>query len=240
MKTDYTTKKRGKRGFTLVELLAAMAVFMIIMTVLLSFLASAQRVWTGCINRNRLYADARTAMNLMARDLQCAFYENEQTPFWNDTASANPKRICFITATPNKPSDADSRLIEAQYMYDSTNYKIQVSYTGDNSSDWNFYGSNASTAFGSSGSSPDGETFQDLIPYVIDFDITCFDNKMNILDSSSTTEKYEFPYAVKIELTLLDAANFTKWRASGNDDLRDNNIRTFTRMIIIGNRGQYD
>ena len=61
--------------FTLVEVIVSMAVFSLLMLGLMQFFSSAQNLWSSASNRNVTYDEARTAMNLMAADLMCVYYE---------------------------------------------------------------------------------------------------------------------------------------------------------------------
>jgi type II secretory pathway pseudopilin PulG len=125
--------KFKKRYFTLVELLAAMAVFSIISLVMMRFFNSSQKVWSIASQRNILYSDARIALNLMTRDLQCAMYNNENSaigiyPFWykyngavgtNDyyTTAIADTQLNFITATDIRPDTTASSICEVRYAF---------------------------------------------------------------------------------------------------------------------------
>ncbi|MDD5697122.1 MAG: hypothetical protein PHH77_00765 [Victivallaceae bacterium] len=74
--------------YTLVEVMVAMGIFLILMTIMMQFFTSAQGLWSLSSKRNQLYADARVAMNLMTKELQTMLYRNDTTdgsgiyPFW--------------------------------------------------------------------------------------------------------------------------------------------------------------
>lgn len=72
-------KALQKRFFTLVEVIVSMAVFAILMLGLMQFFSSAQNLWTSTGKRNISYDEARTAMNMLATDLMCAYYEEGRT-----------------------------------------------------------------------------------------------------------------------------------------------------------------
>lgn len=81
---------RGKniiRHYTIVEVMVAMGIFLVMMTIMMQFFTSAQKVWNLASKKNMLYADARVAMNLMTRELQSMLYDNDtdgtgKYPFW--------------------------------------------------------------------------------------------------------------------------------------------------------------
>ena len=90
--------------------MAAMGVFAIIMLIMLAFFSSAQKAWTNCINRGQIYENARVAMDLISRDLQCTYYEVNRIPFWNKgytncvDAAYNQQMLAFVSATSIPPS----------------------------------------------------------------------------------------------------------------------------------------
>ena len=81
---------RGKniiRHYTIVEVMVAMGIFLVMMTIMMQFFTSAQKVWNLASKKNMLYADARVAMNLMTRELQSMLYDSDADstniyPFW--------------------------------------------------------------------------------------------------------------------------------------------------------------
>ncbi|MCK4982534.1 MAG: hypothetical protein KAS17_06400 [Victivallaceae bacterium] len=81
-------KKHNIRHYTIVEVMVAMAIFLVMMTIMMQFFTSAQKVWNLSSKRNDMYADARVAMNLMTREIQSMLFRNEATdgtgiyPFW--------------------------------------------------------------------------------------------------------------------------------------------------------------
>lgn len=147
-----------KRAFTLIEVLMAMVVFSILMFALMSFFSQAQKIWTGSAGRTEMFENARIALDMITRDLQCAYYVNEKTPFWHcpESANSHSQVLAFVASTQAKPnSNCVSRLVEAKYLVDKSPtesasrdpYWLKVSYTGDYKSDgsgandkWNFYG----------------------------------------------------------------------------------------------------
>ena len=113
-----------RKYFTLIELMAAMGVFAIIMLIMLSFFSSAQKAWTNCANRGQIYENARIAMDLISRDLQCAYYDKDKIPFWNKgytnyilaNAVYNQEALCFVSATNIAPDGCNSKICEIKYQ----------------------------------------------------------------------------------------------------------------------------
>ena len=82
-------KKNIIRHYTIVEVMVAMGIFLVMMTIMMQFFTSAQKVWNLASKKNMLYADARVAMNLMTRELQSMLYDNDSDntgyyPFWHE------------------------------------------------------------------------------------------------------------------------------------------------------------
>ena len=80
-------KKHFIRYYTIIEVMVAMSIFVIMMTIMMQFFNSAQKVWNASSKRNMMYADARVAMNVMSREIQSMLYDNEVDtgtyPFWH-------------------------------------------------------------------------------------------------------------------------------------------------------------
>jgi len=67
-------KMTSKKRFTLLELLVAMAVFAVMMTVLMQFFGSAQKVSKRTGDKIKNYEDARIALEMISRDLKTVKY----------------------------------------------------------------------------------------------------------------------------------------------------------------------
>ncbi|MDD5699479.1 MAG: hypothetical protein PHH77_12770 [Victivallaceae bacterium] len=86
-------RKYRIRHYTLVEVMVAMGIFLIMMTIMMQFFTSAQGLWSLSSKKNMLYSDARVAMNLMTREIRSMLYCNDETggsgiyPFWYEWIS---------------------------------------------------------------------------------------------------------------------------------------------------------
>ena len=82
-------KKIYRHKFTLVELLAAMAVFSVLLLVSMQLFSGVQRVWVRAEQKTNSFADSRAAMEFIAARLQTMVYysikiddnNSEQVPF---------------------------------------------------------------------------------------------------------------------------------------------------------------
>lgn len=73
MKLKY---KKSRLNYTLVEILAAMGVFMIIALVVMRFFSGAQKLTSSTNSYNEMYADVRAFFNIIGNDLQTIVYNN--------------------------------------------------------------------------------------------------------------------------------------------------------------------
>jgi len=109
--------------------------------------------------------------------------------------------------------------------------------------------------------SSSSDDFHRVIPYVTDLSFTCFNDSLSsdsiiapdsgtstIADSGVVTD---FPFSIEVNLSLMDKNTWQKWVELGgnvnpvNDSdaakaYRRKYERTFSKLILIGNRGQYD
>ncbi len=225
--------KRYCRPFTLIELITAMAVFVVLMGVMMKFFQEAQQAWSLSSQRAMVYDNARVAMDLITRDLQAAYYKKDVTPFWHSTTDV----LGFISATPMPQVDSTSPFHEVQYKLEDDWLKRSV--TGNQSGNFDYH-TNFDTAFSTR------EDFVEIVPYVTDLKFTCYNNKVvNPTIPQADIDLTNFPFIVMVELTLLDKNSWEKWKAflagSANDAanaLKENQERTFTKMIFMGERGQ--
>ncbi|MBE6363458.1 MAG: prepilin-type N-terminal cleavage/methylation domain-containing protein [Lentisphaerae bacterium] len=98
-------RRTVKKHFTLVELLVAMAIFSILLLVSMQIFSSSRRLWLDSENKNKIYADARTAMEFITSRIQTQVY-TENMPFLIEKNSRNSKMF-FPTAMPMNRKDAD-------------------------------------------------------------------------------------------------------------------------------------
>ncbi len=71
---------RRKQNFTLIELIAAMGVFVIILAMVMQIFTGAQTMWRHTENRTEIYADARAAMDIVCRMIENSAALYQETP----------------------------------------------------------------------------------------------------------------------------------------------------------------
>jgi type II secretory pathway pseudopilin PulG len=128
-------RERGERkcGFSLLELLCAMAILMIIVLMISTIFAESDKTWTLGTNRADNNATGRAAVNMIANDLQYAVADNvlafKMQPDRNNLQSfgfANSE-ICFVSLqndcnTNTKPSTRTA--LEMAYYVDATTNNV--------------------------------------------------------------------------------------------------------------------
>lgn len=271
--------KKNIKLFTLIELITAMAIFSILMVVMMKFFNEAQQAWTKTSQQSLVYENARVAMDLIARDLQCIIYESEKTPFLHRArmpswTPAQRETLCFITATPVPEGVYSSTVCELNYqLANDTNDEgwLMRSCTGNDTNKWNYYdnflvGPTGSTNNVFSGNDESRSIFNRVIPYVTNLTFFCYDKNMNLISADARAGNVElnvgqnnaFPYAIKIQLSLMDKEGWNKWKAMGGtpaniywdhsggvlvdtdpqSEFRKKFERTFTKIIFVDDRGQ--
>ncbi len=102
------------------------------------------------------------------------------------------------------------------------------------------------------------DPYRRLIPHVTNLEFVCLDKEYNLISDKSTIiyrdKSTPFPYMVMVKLSLMDAVAWEKWLAIGGlphqpirggesaraQEFRAENERTFTKLVLIGDRGQYE
>lgn len=208
--------RRMKKNFTLIELIVAMGVFSLLMLVLMQFFGSAQKLWTTTSSKTETFESARIAMNLIANDIQNAYYElgHDRTKLFICPISAT--QFGIATVRPEKPnSNCKTNLCKVQYKFDSSNSVLRINIVGDYDSagvdgstttpvKWPFMttfttniASVADSPFSTAKldnndydiSSPTSnkDGWKELIPYVIDFTYTFYDKMGNSFGTDGNT-----------------------------------------------------
>ena len=143
-----------KAPFTLVEMVVSLGVFSILMLIMFQMFTSAQKSWLISKSRADAYENAKIALDLISRDLQCVYYTQTGTPFWHGAYTgwdefSNNEILAFVSATPVPPGITNSTLCEVKYQlayvadHSAANKDkdgwLRRSVTGDSSGvKWNF------------------------------------------------------------------------------------------------------
>jgi len=253
------TANRRVHAYTLIELLAAMAVLTIMMGFLFKFVHTAQRAWSLTESNTRLYQNAQIAFDLIAHDLRAAVasdFQDAEIPFWingsyNSATWPEQDAICFVAAIEARNEDSETRMVEVRYslftdesdndpVHEKQLYWLRRSLTSDkvtgppvaNDVKWDFYGvfKGKKNASG----------------VIIDEDwVGTGQNRHHIIDGveefavqaypSTTGTQNELPAAVQVKLTLIDPeATKANVPAALQTLIKNRSRRTFTKVIFLG------
>jgi hypothetical protein len=217
-------------SFTLIELLAAMAVLVVVMGVLFQFFGSAERAWSRAETNTRIYESARIALGLITRDLQSAVASSRagaEIPFyvWPGAGGGSGERLSFIARVETN-TEAKADLCEIVYAWKDSGANAKElrrardcdrTSSGVNT-DWDFYGK--TDAAWASTHAP----LQTVIPGVTAFSLICIDRSGAVMSGTSNT----LPAAVLVSLTLIDEKLL-----AAPPVVQDRSKRTFTKTIFL-------
>jgi type II secretory pathway component PulJ len=220
-----------KNSFTLVEMLASMAILVILMGFLFQFLSSAQRAWSLIETNTRIYENARVAMDLITRDLQCAVasdVDGEEIPFYYNTTDQLPT---FVSATSVPYNEAaNSKLCEVYYSTSGDTLKRQC--VGDLDSGWNFYGNVSGWQTNASTTTNDRE----IIDGVKELKIACYTYNTStlLLEEISSGSYTKLPDSAVISLTLVNPSIPPDITGTVLENIEKKTKRTFTKIVTFG------
>ncbi|MFA4943652.1 MAG: hypothetical protein WC789_02995 [Lentisphaeria bacterium] len=231
------------RRFTLIELLAAMAVLVILMFALFSFFGTAQKLWSHTETNTRIYENARTALDIITRDLQATIPNGEDAgkiPFWigkrETIATGDRDRLAFVAAT-EAFNGTESRAVEVLYNYDATDFEFKRALTGDDATtaNWDFYAKHhPATWYSTIG----GTGRQKVIGGVENIVFQCVQGGAVVNPDTAPSATYDLdnpPDIVTVSLTVFDEKLAPVWKdlpAAKQAEQR----RTFTKIIFLGGR----
>ena len=226
-----STAKRSKTmwPFTVIELLAAMAVFVVLMGVLFQFIGGAQDVWPRSKSNATIYENARVAMDLIARDLQGAVasdFPGQEIPFYYDSDNDQPT---MVSATNLTIGGSRAKLSEVTYTTNSDNELVrEVACDIGSANEWDFYGK-PSNWYSNDRTQTSCDTAV-VIDGVRSASITCYADYGEMPSAGTTTNTTVLPNYARISLTLVDP-NLLE------DDVPQSEIdkskRTFTKTVYI-------
>ncbi len=234
-------------GFSLVELLLAMAVLSVLMLLLFKFFANMQMAWTTSMNTTQVYEDARVVLDVITHDLQSALSKPNDIPGQHIRFhQESPNSLWFVTVgDPNQ--NAKSTLIEVGYRKANHCFERAVvddaANLEDDSKPWNIYG-NRDAADNQNG-------YQKVVSGVLAETFICYDQNMT---PYVPTQQTELPNMISVTLNMMDSKSFKVWKQlyesyeqqtaeqakasikTKLDDLEKKVTRTFHKTIFLGNR----
>lgn len=224
--------------FTLAEILAAMAVLVVLMLVVFRFFASAQRVWSLTGATTEVYEKARIALDVITRDLQSATARSNDVPgshIYFEQFSAD--EIRFVTASSGASYGGTSRLCEIGYKLDTSDHEFKRAWENDSAgANWDLYGSRPNESFVNAQTG-----YRKVVGGVLDLQFDFYaDNVASVGTWAGASYATKLPSAANVTLKVLDTQSMKKWElldAAGRARLESEVARTFSKMIFLGGRG---
>ncbi|MBE6398684.1 MAG: prepilin-type N-terminal cleavage/methylation domain-containing protein [Lentisphaerae bacterium] len=247
-------RKLQYKKFTLVELLAAMAVFSILLLVSMRLFSGAQQLWVRSEQKTNAFADARTAMEFVAVRMQTlVYYEN--VPF-----SMKDNEIWFATSMPMDNRDDEYYLRFLKFERDANAGTLVMRIYAGKEESRKFIAhfppfknqDAAITAWDAVSSKLGSSETVELIDNVTDFKIHGFfavknGNNWELKPQESVSSAFKDgssfitpPYMIEVEISLLDNKEaYLRWK-DGDDDKKKEIFSeygyTFRRAILLGHR----
>ena len=105
-------KKYVVKKFTLIELLAAMAVFSIMLMISIRIFSGSQQIWLRSEQKTDTFASARTAMEYMASRIQSLTYFEDPSPDKQYPFEITEKSIWFVSTMAMADGNSRSRFLK--------------------------------------------------------------------------------------------------------------------------------
>jgi prepilin-type N-terminal cleavage/methylation domain-containing protein len=125
------SSRNTEPGFTLLELLASMAVLSVMIVMLFAAFSQASRAWLQAENRVETFTQGRVALDLMARELSQAIATT------NISFLGSATSVAFIAPISTSAGDVD--LEEVVYQWTGGTLVRQVTPASAGAALWDFY-----------------------------------------------------------------------------------------------------
>jgi prepilin-type N-terminal cleavage/methylation domain-containing protein len=232
-------KKSSKKGFSLLELLVAMAVLSILVIMMTSLFNNSISAFNIGTQRAEMNMAARAALEYIARELSSAVAgeidgaSGKRVAFYlSDTSPDNKADVRCFTLTATNPSLYAMRMFCVRF--DSAS-NILEAYHDKNDKPYS-----NTPAWGTAGT---------LISNVVDFKIGVYSNVSDLTNLANGKVSYTFdstinpqqslPVCADITLELMasdDFSRYSKLSGTAADDYRDKNARIYSTRVFFNNR----
>jgi type II secretory pathway component PulJ len=193
-----SASRSKRRQFTLVELLAAVALIAVMATLLIRFYGNMQRAYNDSLRLASMSEEARAVFALMTRDLRLsATRQNDLPGFDIKIHQPSADKLWFVSSNESGTGGGSS-LVEVGYRLNGTT--LERADVNDEDESWNPYG-DRDDASGQNG-------YQPVVDRVLEFRITCYDSRLAVYVPAQASQA---PAMVGVVLTLLDKKSFTRW-----------------------------
>ncbi|NLF17001.1 MAG: hypothetical protein GX595_07065 [Lentisphaerae bacterium] len=189
-----------RRRFTLIELLAAMALMVIVALLSVRFFSNLQNVLQHSAGRTASHEDARLALGLLARDLQTVVARANDVP-GSDIRIHQPNStsLWFVT---DSSADSTGACSFVEVGYRLRGQTLERASVDQSSAAWNLYGDRDDAS--------DQDGYQTVIDGVTGFQIVCYDGQYVPTTPDQTTQ---LPSLFSIRISVLDPADAARWQS---------------------------
>lgn len=189
-----------RRRFTLIELLAAMALMFIVALLSVRFFSNLQNVLQHSAGRTASHEDARLALGLLARDLQTVVARANDVP-GSDIRIHQPNStsLWFVT---DSSADSTGACSFVEVGYRLRGQTLERACVDQSSAAWNLYGDRDDAS--------DQDGYQTVIDGVTGFQIVCYDGQYVPTTPDQTTQ---LPSLFSIRISVLDPADAARWQS---------------------------
>lgn len=223
-------RRSSTRAFTLIELLASLAILALIMTMLFSIFEQVNKAWLNGEGRVDTFTQARAILDLMTRELSQAI-ATSKVPFFGK----DPNDVYFVAPLNTDPNN-QADLCEVGYEFNPVAFTLRRRFTasgGNIGGTWDFY-----TRPGAWWRTFD--TSQDFF--------LANDNILNVqfvyldrtLGSIPTPVVNQLPYAIQVSMYLVDNRTVTRLKLVPNvgtawQSITNSTLRSFSTLVYMPN-----
>lgn len=188
-----------RQRFTLVELMAAVALLAVLGGILVRVCANMQNGYNQSIRMAAMAEDARAVFSLLGRDLRLSVTRQDDIPGYNIRIhQPSESELWFITANESG-SGAGASLIEVAYRLNGNT--LERAEVDESHPSWNPYGDRTDA-------SQEGG-FQPVVDRVVSFSLTCYDSRPVPLKPDQSSQS---PAMVGVSISLMDSKSFQEWQ----------------------------
>lgn len=235
--------QHAQRHFTLVELLAAMAVLVLMMFLLFRFIAGAQQAWSVANSSQEVFEKARIAMDLITRDLQSALARSNDVQGYHirfqqvDESTLRFVGDAVIGSEGSSSRASLSPLCEIGYELQSNEFnRVALHSCEEAGCTWDLYRdrSGGTSYFGHAGG------FQQVIDGVLGLRFVCYNESMVAVEPwLGTGVDTALPARVDVQLRVMDSKSFSRWQllpAADKSKFESEVALDFTKTVFLGDR----
>lgn len=215
-------------AFTLIELMASMAILGLIMVMLFSVFGQVNKAWLNGENRVETFTQARAVLDLMANELTQAV-TSSNVWFYGDATN-----VCFVAPVGAGSVNNLADLCEVGYVFDSRSWKIARRFTAPTAPNIN----NGFWDIDISGSTWwntwDTTTTAPLASNcVLNLSFVYFGQNLNQLTVPYVSTN--LPYAIQINMNVIDARAASRLSVAGTSTnaIIMESMRPFSRTVYI-------